>query len=254
LGHSLQDKVALVTGSSSGIGRTSALTFAREGAKVIVSADKNIAGGEETVKMIKEAGGSATFFKADVSRASDVEALVNNTVKTYGRLDCAFNNAGVGGQHPSIIECTEEEYDRWMDVNLKGVWLCMKYEIIYMVKHGGGVIVNMASMGGLIGTPNVSAYNASKHGVIGLTKSIALEYAREGIRVNAVCPGLIRIQSPETSLSADPGFMADAMEKTPMGRFGTTLEVAEAVVWLCSDSASFITGHAMVMDGGYTVQ
>jgi NAD(P)-dependent dehydrogenase (short-subunit alcohol dehydrogenase family) len=254
LGHSLQDKVVLVTGASSGIGQTSALTFAREGAKVIVSADKNIAGGEETVKMIREAGGSAAFIKCDVSKAVEVEALVNKTVETYGRLDCAFNNAGVGGTHPSIIECTEEDYDRTMNVNLKGVWLCLKYEIIYMIKHGGGVIVNMASMGGLIGTANVSAYNASKHGVIGLTKSIAIEYARDNIRVNAVCPGLILTKPSDAFLAADPEFMANAMGKTPMGRMGTTREVAETVVWLCSDAASFITGQSIVMDGGYTVQ
>ena len=185
----LSDKVALITGGSAGIGRTTSFMFAREGAKVVV-ADINVAGGEETVKIIEEEGGIATFIKTDVSIASEVEEMINKTVETYGRLDCAFNNAGIP-LHRSILECTEEEWDNIMNVNLKSVFLCMKYEIIQMLKNGGGAIVNTASIAGLVGTANVSAYVASKHGVIGLTKAIALEYVKKGIRVNAVGPHLV---------------------------------------------------------------
>ena len=249
----LEDKVALVTGGSSGIGRASALAFAREGARVIVS-DIDVAGGEETVKMIEKAGGEAIFIKADVSNATEVEALVNKGVETYGQLNCAHNNAGIAQTTASIAECTEENWDRIININLKGVWLCMRYEIPQMVKHGGGVIINTASILGLVGVENRSAYVASKHGVVGLTKAAALEYAKANIRVNAVCPGIIRTPLIDSVFTQDPQLEAVRIAEYPMGRFGTPTEIAEAVVWLCSDAASFVTGHAMVVDGGFTVR
>lgn len=249
----LEDRVAIVTGGSSGIGRASALVFAREGAKVVI-ADVDVAGGEETVKMIKKAGGEAICVKADVTKAAQVDALVNKAVKTYGRINCAFNNAGGGGDIAFTAECTEENWDYIINVHLKGVWLCMKYEIPQMVKHGGGAIVNTASMLGLVGNAGMPAYVASKHGVVGLTKAAALEYAKANIRVNAVCPGVIRTPSVERFIAADPQFEAIRIAEHPIGRLGTPSEVAEAVVWLCSDAASFVTGIAMAVDGGNTAR
>ncbi len=247
----LQDKVALVTGASSGIGRASALAFAREGAKVIV-ADINALGGEETVNMIHKAGGQALFVKADVSKEAEVEAMVSQALKAYGRLDCAHNNAGIQGDKSSITDCSEENWDRVMDTNLKGVWLCLKYELIQMAKQGNGAIVNTSSMVGLIGRPVYPVYVASKHGVVGLTKAAALTYAKSGIRVNAVCPA--PIETPlAIKVRADhpgPGIAA----QIPLGRLGTPEEVAESVVWLCSDAASYVTGHAMPVDGGWVAQ
>ncbi|MGH7965541.1 MAG: SDR family oxidoreductase [Candidatus Binatia bacterium] len=249
----MNGKIALVTGASSGIGRATALTFAREGAKV-VAADVTVAAGEETVRMIQAAGGEAVFIKADVSKGTDVEALIKKTVETYGRLDCAFNNAGIEGKFSPTIEGTEENWQRVIDINLKGVWLCLKYEIIQMLKQGGGAIVNTASVAGLVGAAGGSAYVASKHGVNGLTKTAALEYAKQGIRVNSVCPGGIRTPMLERIMSGNPGMseMIAAME--PVGRLGKPEEIAEAVVWLCSDSASFVTGLPMAVDGAMTAQ
>jgi NAD(P)-dependent dehydrogenase (short-subunit alcohol dehydrogenase family) len=256
----LEGKVVLVTGGSSGIGRASALAFAREGAKVVVNANLNIEGGEETVRMIKEAGGGAIFVKADASKTAEVEAMVKKTVKAYGRLDCAFNNAGVAdvpGASAFIPEKTadyaEKEWDYVISVNLKGVWLCMKFEIIQMLKQGGGAIVNNSSILGLVGIPGGPAYVASKHGVIGLTKAAALEYAKEGIRVNAVCPGWIGTSMTDRTLS-NPALKAKIIRMEPIGRMGKPEEVGEAVVWLCSDAASFVTGHSMVVDGGLVAQ
>jgi NAD(P)-dependent dehydrogenase (short-subunit alcohol dehydrogenase family) len=248
----LADKVALVTGGSSGIGRATALAFAREGAKVVI-ADIAVEGGEETVRMIKEAGGDAIFVQTDVRRAEEVEALINLAVETYGRIDCAFNNAGIAGKTEApIADYPEEEWLEVLSTNLTGVWLCMKYEIRQMLKQGGGVIVNNASAAGLLGFPGRSPYGASKHGVLGITKTAALEYAQAGIRVNAVCPGWIQTPMIQEALD-DPERGPQIVASEPLGRVGTSEEVAEAVVWLCSDKASFVIGHGMVIDGGLTI-
>jgi NAD(P)-dependent dehydrogenase (short-subunit alcohol dehydrogenase family) len=249
----LDGKVALVTGAGSGIGRATALTFAREGAKVVV-ADIIAEGGEETVRMVKAAGGEALFVKTDVSKAAEVEALITKVVQTYGRLDCAFNNAGIEGVFVSTAECSEENWDRTLAINLKGVWLCMKYEIPQMLKQGGGAIVNTASVAGLVGFAGLPAYVASKHGVAGLTKTAALEYAKAGIRVNAVCPGGISTPMTERLFKAQPQMAEAVAALEPVGRMGKPEEIAEAVVWLCSDAASFVTGHAMAVDGGMVAQ
>lgn len=246
----LDNKVALVTGGSSGIGRAAALAFAREGAEVVVS-DVNVVGGHETVEQIEAAGGEAIFFEANVASATEVEALIKATVRAYGRLDCAFNNAGVGGTLESLIEKTEAEWDTVIAVNLKGVWLCLKYEIPVMLAQGGGAIVNMASVAGLNGFPNGGIYAASKHGVIGLTKSAALEYARQGIRVNAVCPGYTDTPMVRAMTEAVPQMERVTANASPMRRLGDPAEIAQAVVWLCSDKASFVTGHALPVDGGF---
>jgi len=250
----LEGKVALVTGASSGIGKATAILFGQEGAKVIVAA-RRIREGEETVEMIRKAGSEAIFVSTDVSKATEVEALINKTVETYGRLDCALNNAGNFGNQNLTAECDEENFDRVINVHLKGMWLCMKYEILQMLKQGSGAIVNMSSILGLTGGGD-AAYVASKHGIIGLTKVAALEYAKSGLRVNAVCPGYIYTRMIElmADISDDPDFEAGLIKQEPVGRMGTPEEVAEAVVWLCSDAASFVTGHAMLVDGGYVAQ
>jgi NAD(P)-dependent dehydrogenase (short-subunit alcohol dehydrogenase family) len=248
---SFTGKVALVTGASSGIGRASALAFAREGAKVAV-ADVSVEGGEETVSLVKKAGGDALFVKADVSKASEVEALVARVVQTYGRLDCAFNNAGIEGAAGTIPDYPEDAWDKVININLKGVWLCMKYEIPQMLKNGGGAIVNTASTAGLVGYRGGSAYVASKHGVVGLTKTAALEYAKQNVRVNAVCPGAIDtpMMGRLTGHRAERAARMAASE--PVGRMGQPAEIGEVVVWLCSSAASFVTGLAMAADGGIT--
>ena len=249
----LEGKVSLVTGGGSGIGRASALAFAREGAKVVI-ADVSVAGGEETVQMVKKAGGEAIFIKTDVTKAAEVERLINKAIKTYGRLDCAHNNAGIGST-PGVYtaDYTEEEWDRVIGANLKGVWLCMKYEIPQMLKQGGGAIVNTSSMFGLVAGPGMSAYIASKHGIVGLTRAAALDYAKGGIRVNAVCPGPTNTPMLQRTAAADPEGEAQR-GTTPLGRIGTPEEQANAAVWLCSDEASFVTGLIMAVDGGYVAQ
>jgi NAD(P)-dependent dehydrogenase (short-subunit alcohol dehydrogenase family) len=249
----LEGKVALVTGGSSGIGRATAFAFAREGARVVI-ADVQIKAGEETAHIIKEEDGQAVFIPADVSKPAEVERLINRVIEIYGRLDCAFNNAGIEGENAPTAASTEENWDRVMGIDLKGVWLCMKYEILQMLEQGSGVIVNMSSVAGLVGYRNLSAYVASRHGVVGLTKTAALEYAKEGIRVNAVCPGVIHTPMVERATHGDIKAEAQYAALQPVGRMGMPAEVAELVVWLCSDAASFITGQAIAVDGGYIAQ
>jgi NAD(P)-dependent dehydrogenase (short-subunit alcohol dehydrogenase family) len=253
-------RVALVTGGASGIGRVAARIFAREGAKVIVATDANIKGGEETVKLIRDTGGEATFVKCDVSRASDVEAMLTRCVSLYGRLDYAFNNAGIGPDGKrvpvvNIVDCPEEVWDRTIGVNLKGVFLCMKYEIKQMLKQKYGVIVNTSSVGALKPVPGFCAYNASKIGIVGLTRTAALEVAAAGIRVNTILPGPTeRTLLFEYLTGTNPEEKDKMMNVIPMKRVGHPEDMAEAVVWLCSDAASFITGHVMPVDGGMTSQ
>ena len=225
----------------------------REGAKLVV-ADMHEDGGQQTVHLIMEKGGEAIFVKTDVSKAVEVQALISKTVETYGRLDCAHNNAGIsGGLSARTAEYPEETWHQAIAVNLTGVWLCMKYEIPQMLSQGSGAIVNTASAAGLIGGRGLAAYVASKHGVVGLTKTAALEYAQQGIRVNCVCPGVIQTPMTERGLN-DPELRARIIATEPIGRVGTPEEVAEAVVWLCSEAASFVTGHTMTVDGGYVAQ
>jgi NAD(P)-dependent dehydrogenase (short-subunit alcohol dehydrogenase family) len=251
---SLRGKVALVTGASSGIGRAAAIALAREGAPVMV-ADMAEAQGIETVNLIKASGGEAAFTKCDVARAADAEALVAAAVRTFGRLDCAYNNAGIAGKIARTAEDTEENFDRIIAVNLRGVWLCMKYEIQQMTRQGhGGAIVNTASAAGLVGSHGMPAYTASKHGVIGLTKTAALEYARANIRVNAVCPGVIDTAMVAGMVSTHPRLKDVLVGVEPVARMGKPAEIAEAVAWLLSDAASFVTGCAMPVDGGMTAQ
>lgn len=246
-------KVALVTGGSSGIGRATCLAFAREGAKVFF-ADIDAAGGEETLRMIKETGGEGVFVKADVSKARDVEGMVNKAVETYDRLDYAHNNAGIDGEFATIVRNTEENFDHVIGVNLKSVWLGMKYEIPEMRKRGGGAIVNTASVAGLVAFRTMGPYVASKHGVIGLTKTAALEYSNFGIRVNAVCPGAIRTPMIDAFINNDSETEASMSALQPIGRMGRAEEVANLILWLCSDAASFITGAAIAIDGGIVAQ
>lgn len=247
----VEGKVALVTGAGSGIGRAACEAFAREGASVVVT-DVDEKGGAETVSLIKKAGGKAIFIRCDVSRAAEVEASVAGAVKAYGKLDCAFNNAGLAGEFKRLAESTEENFDLNYRVNLKGVFLGMKYQILQFMKQGtGGAIVSTASIAGLAGAKQVAAYCAMKHGVVGLTKTAALEYATKNIRVNAVCPGMIDTPLLEAQLAGNEGMRRAMMASEPVGRFGVPMEVGNTVVWLCSDQASFVTGHAMPVDGGF---
>ncbi|MBM4275270.1 MAG: glucose 1-dehydrogenase [Deltaproteobacteria bacterium] len=243
----LEKKVALVTGGSSGIGRAAAQIMAREGARVVV-ADIAQAGGEEIAALIRGNGREAVFIRADMAEAGEVEALIRRTVALYGRLDCALNNAGIPGDVAATADCTLENWERVMRVNLFGVWYCMKYEIPQMLKSGGGAIVNTSSISGLHGVRHQAAYSASKHGVIGLTKTAALEYGKAGIRVNALCPGwtISGMTQKREVHDVDPAFLSNYA----VGRAGTPEEVAESAVWLCSDRASFVNGHALIVDGG----
>ncbi|MGO9056047.1 MAG: glucose 1-dehydrogenase [Candidatus Binataceae bacterium] len=249
----LEGKVVLVTGGASGMGRATAVALARAGAKIAI-ADVNGQGGEETLGLTLAAGGDAFFSACDVSAAAQVEALVNQTVKKFGRLDCAANIAGIEGKWADkIADASEENFDRVIAVNLKGVWLCMKYEVAQMVKQGGGgSIVNLASAAGLVGNPGSAAYGASKHGVVGLGKTVALEYARQGIRVNTVCPGAIETPMLSRIFDAIPRHGARMAEIEPVGRLGTADEIAAAILWLCSEQSSFVTGAAIPVDGGLT--
>ncbi len=246
----LEGKVGLVTGGTSGIGRETAVLFAKAGAKVVVAGRRD-AEGNETIELIRSAGGEGLFVKTDVSRAAEVEALVQRIVERFGRLDVAFNNAGIEGVWVPIVRQSEEDFDRTIDINLKGVWLCLKYEIKQMLKQGGGgAIVNMSSVTGLEGSAGAAAYSASKHGVIGLTKSAALETAKNGIRVNAVCPAVVETAMGKRLFGAPP-VHKQVLGYHPIGRFGRPAEIAEAVVWMCSDRASFMTGQSLVLDGGF---
>ncbi len=249
----LDNKVVLVTGGASGIGRSTALALAAEGAKVVV-VDLDVQGAEESVGLIEEKGAEALFIKADVSLAPEVEAMVGKTVESYGRLDCAFNNAGIlGVADTPVADYPEDSWDRVLSINLKGVWLCMKYEIRQMLKQGVGVIVNTSSIYGLVGGGS-SAYVAAKHGVVGLTKTAALDYGPKGIRVNAVCPGFIRTPMTLRLIEDKPETEKKFNALHPIGRMGLPEEIAQAVVWLCSDSATFITGQAITIDGGFTAK
>lgn len=254
MANEFDGKVALVTGGGSGIGRSTCLTYARGGAKVVV-VDRDVEGGEETVQQIKEAGGEATLIHADVANPSDCQGMVDQAVGQFGRLDCAFNNAGVGGRSGKLTaDYAEADWDRVIGINLKGVWLCMKSEITQMLKQGGGAVVNTASIAGLVGIRGTCAYIAAKHGVAGLTKAAALEYAGSGIRVNAVCPGYIDTPLTRPLFETFDGMEEEVVARHPLGRLGQPHEIAEAVAWLSSDAASFVTGHTMTVDGGYVAQ
>jgi NAD(P)-dependent dehydrogenase (short-subunit alcohol dehydrogenase family) len=244
---------ALVTGAASGIGRATAIQFARIGVNVVV-ADLQSDGGMQTVQMIERMGGRSIFIECDVQDENDVEKMIDLTGREFGRLDFAFNNAGVEGTPHSMSDLTELDWNRVIDQNLKSVWLCMKHELKMMVHAGRGSIVNCSSIAGLVGFQHSAAYVASKHGVIGLTRVAALEYARSKIRINAICPGVIRTPMVERYFKEHPSERNTMVDRIPMGRFGTPEEIAETVVWLCSDSAAYVNGHALVADGGWTTQ
>ena len=246
-----QEKVAIVTGGSFGIGRATAIAFADRGAKVAIV---DYIEDNETLNHIQAAGGEAIFVKCDVSKGADVKAMIEKVMAAYGRLDYAFNNAGIEGASAPTHECTEENWERTIGVNLKGTWLCMKYEIQQMLKQSKGAIVNCASIAGLVGFQGLPVYVASKHGMIGLTKTAALEYAKSGIRVNAVCPGVIKTNMVDRITGREKEVEKQFEDMEPVGRMGQPEEVAEAVIWLCSDAASFVTGDAMAVDGGWTAQ
>jgi len=248
-----EGKVALVTGGGSGIGRATALAFARDGARVVIG-NRNVQRGEETVSMIRAAGGTASFRRTDVLVAADIEALVKHAVSEYGGLDLAFNNAGIEGEPRPLAEQTEANYDAVMDINVKGVWLSMKYEIPRILDQGGGAIVNCSSVAGVIGFPGIGIYSASKHAVIGLTKAAALEYSAQGIRVNAVNPAVIDTEMVDRLADGMNMKKDDLTTFHPIGRLGRVEEVAEAVLWLCSEKASFVTGHSLMVDGGFTAR
>lgn len=254
----LNGKIALVTGAGSGIGRQSARTMAREGAAVVVS-DVNEAGGQETVDMIVRDGGEAHFIRADVSDEAQIAKLVEGTIERYGQLDCAHNNAGIGGPLTTLVDYPTSGFDQILAVNVRGVFLCMRYELEHMLPRGQGAIVNTASTFGLVAFPQASGYVASKHAVIGLTKAGAIETAHAGVRINAVCPGAIHtpmVEDQAATLSPDsPEAIFEMLNSlAPIGRLGKPQEIGEAVAWLCSDAASYVTGSAMVVDGGWTAR
>ena len=246
-----KNKVVVVTGGSSGIGKATALSFAQKGAKVVVV---DWIENDETMSLLKKTGEKFLFIKCDVSKESDVKVMVEKTIETFGRLDYAFNNAGIEGKSAPTQDCTEENWDKVIGINLKGIWLCMKYEIPEILKQGKGAIVNCASVAGLVGFAGLPAYVASKHAVVGLTKTAALENAKLGIRINAVCPGVIATPMIDRLIQNDKEAEKQFVGLEPVGRFGQPQEIANAVIWLCSDQASFVTGHAMAVDGGFVTQ
>jgi len=246
-----QNKVALVTGGSFGIGRAAAIAFAKRGAKVIIA---DCIEDNETVNTISSVGGEAIFINCDISSETNVQALIKKIVDKYGRLDYAFNNAGIEGIAAPTADCTMDNWNKVLGINLTGTWLCMKHELAVMLKQGSGNIVNNASIAGLVGFQNSPAYVASKHGLIGLTKNAALEYARSGIRINAVCPGVIHTPMIDRFTGKNKEVEKQFENMEPIGRMGKPEEVAEAVIWLCSEGASFVTGHSMVVDGGWVAQ
>jgi NAD(P)-dependent dehydrogenase (short-subunit alcohol dehydrogenase family) len=249
--NTFKDKVALVTGGSSGIGRATALAFAKKGAKVVIA---DWTENQETMDLIKNLGTEAIFVKCDVSKSADVKALIEKTIDTFGRLDFAYNNAGIEGTSAPTQDCSEENWDKTIDINLKGIWLCMKHQIPVMLEKGKGSIVNCSSVAGLVGFQGLPAYVASKHGVIGLTKTAALENAKLGIRINAVCPGVIQTPMIDRLTGNQKEAEEEFTTMEPVGRFGQPEEIACAVMWLCSDEASFVTGIEMPVDGGFVAK
>ena len=247
----LKNKVALVTGGSSGIGRAAAQLFAREGAKVVI-ADIDVEGGEETVRTVRAAGGEVHFVRTDVSKAADVEALIGQTIEIHSRLDCAYNNAGILGDIVSVVDHNEEAWDRTIETNLKGTWLCMKYQIPQMLKQGNGAIVNTTATAGIKGgSPLRAAYAASKAGIVSLSKCAAMENAEFGLRINVICPSHTRSAMLEQFFELRPDLEADFIAQAPMGRIAAAEEVAEGALWLCSDASSFVTGHVLAVEGGF---
>lgn len=246
----LNDKVALVTGGGGGIGGATALAFANEGAKVAV-VDLDSDGAERVASQIRDRGGDAIAIATDVSKGAEVADMVKRVVAHFGGLHVAFNNAGIDVEHEPLAKTSEEMFDKLMAVNVKGVWLCMKYEIEHMLGHGGGAIVNTSSIGGMIGAPRQPIYGTTKHAVLGMTKAAAMEYGRKGIRVNAVCPGVIRTEMTERAIARDPRREAHIERAHPIGRIGEPEDIAKAVVYLCSEDASFVLGHPLMVDGGF---
>ncbi|MEQ1877351.1 MAG: SDR family oxidoreductase [Bdellovibrionia bacterium] len=256
LTYNFKDKVAFVTGAANGIGRATALAFAKSGAQVAV-VDMNMDSGMRTVNLIHDADGSAEFILCDVSNSDQVKHAIEKTIKSYGRIDYAFNNAGVEGSQAFTPDCTEKNWNDVININLKGVWLCMKYQIPQMLKQGGGSIVNCSSIAGLIGFPGfpgIPAYVASKHGVIGLTKTAALEYAKQNIRVNAICPGVIETPMIERFIHGEAQIRNQLAAGEPVGHTGQPEEIAAAALWLSSEQSSFVTGHSLAVDGGWVAQ
>lgn len=248
-----KDKVVFVTGASSGIGRATALAFAENGARVAL-ADWQEDAGQSISNKISQSGGESFFVKCDVSREDDIRRAISETVKRFGRLDCAFNNAGIEGQVASTANCSNENWEKVININLRGVWLCMKHQIPEMIKAGGGAIVNCSSIAGVVGFEGIPAYVASKHGVLGLTKTAALEYARQNIRINAVCPGVIQTPMIDRFTGGGEKEKQGLIEGEPMGRMGQPEEIASAVLWLCSSDSSFVTGHPLIVDGGWVAR
>jgi NAD(P)-dependent dehydrogenase (short-subunit alcohol dehydrogenase family) len=244
-------KVVLITGAGSGMGRAGSLLFAREGAAHVYVADVNVTGGEETVELVQQAGGAASFIHVDVTDEDAVRDMVAHVIREHERLDCAWNNAGITDVARRFTDFDKASFERMLDVNLTSVFLCLKYEILQMEKQGGGSIVNTSSASGIVATPGLPHYTAAKHGVLGLTKSAALEYNNKNIRVNAVCPGMVDTPLTQSFFDSSPKLAAAVQRLMPGGKLGQPTQVAEAVVWLCSDHASWVSGLGMIIDGGY---